>query len=201
MSETVKILANSNSGSVNFTATNIANAYTDTTSTTYAQLTVSKKNSTGEIYFGFDFSSIPSNAVIQSMTVKFKGMVSSTTYISSATIQAHDGVSVRGTSSNYRSTSTTQILTLNVGTWTREELNNFKLYLTARKGNNNNTAYARVYGMEVTVVYDVPEEQMYMKQNGSWIPVQAVYKKANGAWVLQSDLASVFDVNTNYQKG
>lgn len=29
----------------------------------------------------------------------------------------------------------------------------------------------------------------------------AVYKKVNGSWVLQTNLANVFDANTNYVKG
>ena len=42
---------------------------------------------------------------------------------------------------------------------------------------------------------------MYFKQNGAWVAASKVYKKINGAWVQQSDLANVFDANTNYVKG
>lgn len=44
-------------------------------------------------------------------------------------------------------------------------------------------------------------EQMYVKVNGAWVAVTAVYKKVNGSWVLQSNLANVFDSQTNYVKG
>lgn len=68
------------------------------------------------------------------------------------------------------------------------------------RGNNknatgNNFAWSSLI---VTYTYTVPSsDQMYIKQNGSWITVSAVYKKVNGAWVEQSDLASVF--NTSYK--
>ena len=44
-------------------------------------------------------------------------------------------------------------------------------------------------------------EQMYVKINGAWVAATAVYKKVNGSWVLQSNLANVFDSQTNYVKG
>ena len=42
---------------------------------------------------------------------------------------------------------------------------------------------------------------IYYKVNGSWVAAVAVYKKVNGSWVLQTNLANVFDSNTNYVKG
>ena len=61
----------------------------------------------------------------------------------------------------------------------------------------------RIYGMDVTVVWDEPPqptEQMHIKQNGYWVEVQEVYKKVNGVWVLQEDLKSLFSTTTNYVK-
>lgn len=40
-----------------------------------------------------------------------------------------------------------------------------------------------------------------LKQNGAWGAVSKVYKKVNGLWVEQSDLAGLFDTQTNYVKG
>ena len=42
---------------------------------------------------------------------------------------------------------------------------------------------------------------IYYKLNGNWVAAVAVYKKVNGSWVLQSNLANVFDADTNYIKG
>ena len=42
---------------------------------------------------------------------------------------------------------------------------------------------------------------IYYKNNGAWVAATAVYKKVSGSWVLQSNLANVFDSQTNYVKG
>ena len=178
----------------------INRAYTDTSSTTYTQLNVSKKNATGTVYFtGFNFSDIPSNATIVSVTIKAKCMVSSTSYITSASVQAYKGSSAVGSSNNFRTTTATTY-TLTSGNWSRTDLDNLKIYFTATRGSTNSTCYMRIYGMEVTVVWDAPTEQLYTKVNGSWVEVSAVYKKINGVWVEQSDLANIFDANTIYVK-
>ena len=43
--------------------------------------------------------------------------------------------------------------------------------------------------------------KLYVKINGAWKEVTAAYKKTNGSWVLQSDVTTVFDTDTNYVKG
>lgn len=43
--------------------------------------------------------------------------------------------------------------------------------------------------------------QIYIKENGTWVPYSKVYKKINGSWVEQSDLSSVFSTTANYVKG
>ena len=44
-------------------------------------------------------------------------------------------------------------------------------------------------------------QTIYYKDNGSWVAATAVYKKVRGSWVLQQDLSTVFDSQTNYVKG
>ena len=203
MATTTIVLPSSYESMTNLTANTsypITRAYTNTSSTTYAQLNCSKKNAAGSVYFtGFDFSAIPTNATIVSVTIKVKCMVSSTSYITSASVQAYKGNSAVGSSNNFRTTTATTY-TLTSGTWSRTDLDNLKIYFTATRGNTNSTCYMRIYGMEVTVVWDAPTEQLYTKVNGSWVEVSAVYKKVNGVWVEQSDLANIFDVNTIYVK-
>ena len=202
MAETKTILASSYTGSSNFTLSNIANAYTNTSSTTYAQLTLSKKNGTSAIYFtGFDVSSIPSNATITSVSAKMRNMVSSTSYITAFTFQAYNGTTAMGSAATARSTSATTYTLGNAGTWTRAMLDNFRLYVTGKKSNVNNTAYTRIYGIELVVTYEVPNEQLYIKDGGAWKTVTSVYKKANGVWVEQTSLQGVFDTEKNYVKG
>ena len=53
----------------------------------------------------------------------------------------------------------------------------------------------------VTISGGGSQPTIYYKNNGTWVAATAVYKKVNGSWVLQSNLANVFDSQTNYVKG
>lgn len=204
MSTSTVVIPSNYTSMTNLTANTsypITRAYTNTSSTTYTQLNVSKKNTTGTAYFtGFDFSTIPANATIVSVTIKARCMVSSTSYISSASVQAYKGSSAVGSASNFRTTTATTY-TLSSGTWSRADLDNLRIFFSATRGNTNSTCYMRIYGMDVTVVWDAPTEQMYTKVNGTWTAVSEVYKKVNGSWVLQSTLEGLFDTTKNYIKG
>lgn len=150
---TVTILASGYTGNSTLTISDINNAYTDTSSTNYANLAVSSGGGTGGIYFTFDTSSIPQNVRINSVNAKVKYSVSSTTYLTALTCQAYSGTTAMGSKITNRSTSGT-VYTLSVGTWSREELNNFRIYFTGRRGILGSAAM-RVYGMELTVDYTV----------------------------------------------
>ena len=177
----------------------ITRAYTDSASTTYTQLNVSK-NKTGTVYFtGFDFSSIPSGATITSVVIKVRAMVSSTSYITAATVQASKGTTLVGSSTNYRTTTNT-LYTLTSGSWSRADLDNLRIYFSATKSNTNSTAYMRIYGMDVTVTYEEPTSQLYLKENGAWVTYSKVYRKENGAWVEKS-ADSILSTTANYMKG
>lgn len=68
-----------------------------------------------------------------------------------------------------------------------------------RNATGNNFTWSNLI---VTYEYTLPvTETLYFKQNGSWVAATKVYKKVSGAWVEQTDLASVFDADTNYVKG
>ena len=115
---------------------------------------------------------------------------------------------------------------LTVGTWTLSELNNNpRFYLTATNSARSTARHVYIYGVTFTVTYEADgtiyiytissvtgdhtivvssggsSAALYVKVNGSWVPVTAAYKKVNGSWVQQSDLTQVFDANTNYVKG
>ena len=70
----------------------------------------------------------------------------------------------------------------------------------------NQTYYSYTYTVsgDATIAVTIgsaSQPVIYYKVNGSWVAATAVYKKVNGSWVLQSNLANVFDSNTNYVKG
>lgn len=98
-----------------------------TTSNTYAP-----NGSTGYADYSFDFSSIPYNATIDSITVRVYGHRESSTVDSThkAELQLYSNNTAKGSSQEFTSTSNS-IITLNdVGTWTREELQSAKLRFT-----------------------------------------------------------------------
>jgi Tfp pilus assembly protein PilE len=64
----------------------ISNAYADTSSTTYAQLTPSSTSTTGYIYLTFDTSAIPANATITSVTAQAKLRINNTNRVTQCSV-------------------------------------------------------------------------------------------------------------------
>lgn len=219
--------SNTNSG---FTITNIDNAYTDATSTTYANLELNG-GSSGTIYLDLN-TMVPSGATISSVacsfTYEYNRNNSSSGY--SASCQLYSNTTAKGSSYSLVSSGGTAVskttINLTVGTWSANDINNARLYITATNNASSTHRYLYVYGVSFTVTYSISgvmyvytinsvngdhtiivtesstqTEVIYFKNNGSWVAATAVYKKVNGSWVLQSDLSNVFDVNTNYVKG
>lgn len=57
-------------------------------------------------------------------------------------------------------------------------------------GNNDIYLYAKA----------IPKQQIYVKENGSWVGYSAVYVKENGVWVKKDDYAGIFDTLKNYKR-
>ena len=184
----------------------------------------SSVSSTGWADFEFDFSSIPSNAVIESVTVKCYGAIEDSSQSTShADIQLYSGNTAKGTMQKFTS-STNSIITLSdPGTWTRTELQSAKLRFSVGYYGGH------IFGITWTVTYMVPTgnpdyytydytvngdaiisvvigtptqtDFLYVKLNGSWVLVTKAYKKINGSYVQQVDLSTVFQSGVNYVKG
>ena len=136
------------------TLTNASSAYTSTTSTTYATLS---GNSAGTYttYLGFDFSSIPTDAIIESIACSFKASVSRTNSISSATAQLYYGTTSASTSASFLSTTANTYALSNITTVSRADLNDLKLLFTlAISRTSNRSAY--IYGADLTITYSMP---------------------------------------------
>lgn len=189
---------------------------TSNTSNTYAK----PSGQTAWINYHFDFSDIPSNATINSVSVKVYGAREDSTIDSThvARFQCYSGTTAKGTRQDFTSTSNSAVTVTDPGTWTRTELQDAQLRFEVGYYGG------RMLGITWTVVYEVEgyvytitnistdhtiivsnaggnQPTIYYKVNGSWVAATAVYKKVNGSWVLQSNLANVFDSNTNYVKG
>ena len=173
------------------------------TNTTYATINlVTGSRATTTIYWPFDLSAIPSGAEIDSVSCKVKASVSSTSGVSSASVQLYSGSTSKGSSTSILSTSTSA-KTLSVGTWTRSELQNCRLCLKAQRGTSSTSTTRSLlfYGADLTVTYTHQSEKFMLKLGGAWHDVARVFKKVNGIWVEQTDLASVVPDNVRYQNG
>lgn len=167
--------------------------------TSYGQINLTTGSSAETYtYWPFDCSSIPNNATIDSVSCSVKISISHTgsSYISSKTAQLYNGTTAKGSATTISSTSATT-LSLTCGTWTRNELQNCRLRLYAKRGTSSTSTsrYFRFYGANLTIQYTYNNQQFMIKTNGSWSPVSKVYKKINGSWVEQTDLTNVIDTS------
>lgn len=178
--------------------------------------------STGYAEYTFDFSSIPSGAVIEDITVTCYGHRESSTidstHVSSVTI--YNGSTAISEDMDFPSTSNSTITVIpdtlpssmsnvtvrhTVGYYGGLVLGiTFSVTYSTGTGIDHYTYTYTVSGdaaIVVTIGSITPTNYIYCKINGSWVKANTVYKKVNGLWVQQTDLTSVFDSNTNYVKG
>jgi len=65
-------------------------------------------------------------------------------------------------------------------------LDDLELRIYSKRTTKNVTSnyYVRIYGVDITVTYEVPDNVgLFLKQNGEWINIQKVYHKENNNWV------------------
>ena len=114
-------------------------------------------NATGWAIYNFDFSSIPANATITSVSVKCYGAKENTSSGSQyqAKIGLYSGTTLKSTEQQFTSLSASIMTISRPGTWTRAELQNAKLRFTV--------AYYGGWlgGVTWTVNYTVPSVNPY----------------------------------------
>lgn len=177
----------------------------------------------GYAEYSFDFSSIPSNATIEDITVKAYGHRESATIDSSHVSQCvlYQGSTAISDEVDFPSTSSTMITITPTSMPTRSELDNVTLrhivgyYGGLVLGITFNVTYSTGTGLDhytytftttgdatIAVVIGGSGEtaKLYFKNNGGWLEVQSAYKKVNGAWVEQ-DITTLFNSSTNYKRG
>lgn len=105
---------------------------------------------TGWINYKFDFSEIPQSATIKSVKIRCYGSRENSTVDAThkAMFAAYCGNTMKGASQEFTSTSLSTITLSNVGTWTREELQDAQLRFTV--------AYygGRIYGITWEVEWE-----------------------------------------------
>lgn len=180
---------------------------------------------TGYAEYSFNFSSIPSNATIEEISVNAYGHRESATIDSShiSQIAIYNGSTKISSDVDFPSTSS-RLITCEATTLpTRSQLDNVKLRHTVGYygglvlGITFKVTYSTGSGLDhytytftvgssdstiaVVIGGSVAEPKLYAKLNGSWLEIQTAYKKINGAWVVQTDLTSLFNTTDNFKKG
>lgn len=148
-----------NAASRYVTITNPENAYTDTSSTTYATLqNTTASTSSRYVYLcGFNFDSVPSGATVTSFTIKIKGYY---TGGSQQTLYLCNGTTTQTGATATGLTTTTQTRTFSNGSLTWNTISgwgdNFGIRINARRGNRNTVGYYYIHGAEIDVTYTEP---------------------------------------------
>ena len=142
--------------------TNPNNMYANTDSTNYATVTNSQTGTTSYYIYikGFNFSAIPSDAIINSFTVKLKAnMRGGTTSTSYRPYLCNNTTALTNTYSNVIAT-TVQTITFANGTYTWEDIKsygaNFGIRVNCRRNSRNTSASFNFYGAEIEVDYTIP---------------------------------------------
>ena len=195
----------SNSSYLSVTDSN--NMYTNTDSTTYAQIH-NNRSSTSSYYLyisGFDFSSIPSNAVVSSFSIKLKGyesgIITNIQYapvimgsykyslldvnnkqlmdVNGNKMQVPNGGEMGGNLgqfSNLTTSAQTLTATMNADWETVYEAgSNLSIQINCCRASQNTAAYVYIYGAEIEVEYTIPDSA-------------SVYFKINGTWTQVSQI-------------
>lgn len=181
--------------------------------------------STGYAEYTFDFSSIPSNAVIESIEVRCYGHRENNTIDSSHVSQCvlYQGSTAISDEVDFPSTSNSMITVTPTDLPSRSELDSVTLRhfvgyygglvlgitfeVTYSTGSGTVDHYTYTFTVDgnstlaVTIGGSGRTDTAYLKVNGSWVAVSKVYKKVSGVWVQQSNLQDVFDTSTKYVKG
>lgn len=129
----------------------ISRGYTNADSTNYTRFDVTQSR-TGEVYFTFDVSDIPSGATITSVSARGKARVSNTTRVSSTVMQFYSGTTAKGNNRTFAST-TASTQTITVGSWTRSELNSLRLKIGGTASSSSSSRRIDFYGADFTVEY------------------------------------------------
>lgn len=185
----------------------LSNGLTSSSSDTFTVLNMNKGNgAVSKLAVKFDVSKIPTNAKINSISCTIKARLSNVyPPIFSGVVQLYCGTAGLSSKIELGLSEVAQSFS-ETGLWDRESLDELILLITCTRGSLyvNNSMTLRFYGADLTVDYTGGGSSgpvLSTKVNGSWVNVSKVYKKVSGIWVEQSDIANLFNTNTNYVKG
>ena len=137
---------------------NADHMYTDTDSTTYAEVYNSRTSTTSYYIYirGFNFDAIPTAAIVSSFTAKLKGNYSGGY---SQNMYLYNGTSASvGSSASLSSTVATHDFTCSVPWADLVAMgDNFGIRINCRRSSRNTAAHFYIYGAEIEVNYTLPD--------------------------------------------
>ena len=150
-----------NAASSYVTISNASNAYTNTDSTNYATAqNTNASTSNRYIYLrGFNFGDIPSNATVNSFTIKLKAYQSGgSTNTSYRPYLCDNTTTITGNCSVITTSTQTLSFTGVTASWDtiKGYGSDFGIRINCRRNSRNTTAYFYIYGAEIEVNYTVP---------------------------------------------
>lgn len=160
----------------------ITNGYTDASSGTYAQLTLST-STTGYVYYTFDTSDIPAGATITSVTAQGKARVSNTSRVTNTVMQLYSGTTAMGSNRTF-ATTTASTQTITAGTWTRAQLNDLRIRIGGTGSSSTSSKYIRFYGADVTVTYTIAAYTVSASGDGTLDPSGSTTVESGESYVL-----------------
>ncbi len=136
------------------------NMYANTDSTNYATVT-NTRTSTSSYYIyirGFDFNDVPSDAIVNSITIKLKASHSGG---NTSTIYCYDGttqVTAAGSTTALGTSATVKTFTNTTVDWDtlKSYGSDFGIRINCRRSSRNTTSYVYIYGAEILVDYTIP---------------------------------------------
>lgn len=145
-------------GTSYLTITNPENSCTDTNSTNYTTI-VNRNQSTSNRYIylrGFDFDSVPTNAIINSYDIKVKGYY--TNGYSQAISLCNNTTALAATAQSFATSVATRTFNTNALSYDTisDYGDNFGIRINCRRNNRNTTATYYVYGAEINIDYTMP---------------------------------------------
>lgn len=172
---------------------NVENGYTPAASNTCATINlVTGSNAETYVYYKFDLSEIPSNAVVIAVTCKVKANIRSSknwnvensSVISVRTMQLYSQTVAKGSEVLIYEDAIEQAIT--VGDWTRAELTDCRLKLYGKRGSFLGTTadiYINFYGATLVVEYEEAKTLGgYVEVAGTLEELSKAYANIDGIW-------------------
>ena len=166
------------SSSSYLSVTNAANMYNNTDNESYAQVYNSRASTTSYYIYvrGFNFDDIPSNAIVNSFTVKLKARESGVSTSTSYKPYLADGTSaINGSCDVITTTTSVHTFTGVSADWDtiKGYGSDFGIRINCRRASRNTAGYMYIYGAEIEVDYTIPVHHSVTINNSTSATVTA----------------------------